>query len=113
MILHSHQFVRIRIPSSVRILVPFLMRKKYATCSRWPVSLLLQVQGFGWRPGPSPSRPIYQRADTHKQKLEKHFGDEFAWNKDIVTITILVCISSRTLVSVLFESLKDIVLLLW
>ena len=62
-----HQFVRIWIPSLLHIFVAFETQKIYATCSRRGYALLYRWFSGPWRPGPSPSRRIYQRAVAHKQ----------------------------------------------
>ena len=67
----SHQFVRNLIPSLLQFFVAFHVEKIYATCSRRGCALLYRWFSGPWRPGPFPSRPIYQRAVAHEQKGTK------------------------------------------
>ena len=65
----SHQFVRIWIPSLLHIFVALQTQTIYPTCFRRGYALLYRWFSGPWRPGPSPSRRIYQRAVAHKQKF--------------------------------------------
>ena len=66
MIFPSLQFVRNWIPSPLHIFVAFETQKIYPTCSSRGCGLLYRWFSGPWRPGPSPSRRIYQRAVAHK-----------------------------------------------
>ena len=63
----SHEFVRKLIPSLLQFFVAFHVEKMYLTCSRRGCALLYRWFSGPWRPGPFPSRPIYQRAVAHEQ----------------------------------------------